>query len=136
MTIISICEGKKELKVGNKFLEFEDVKCRKTVHATVMNIRKHCGEKGTTLVIGYSFEELNDYLPLINVCYNQAKGIAFYSEHILHGEEIKCKFLQLVIIFQCEFCRDISDNSLSLLSFVISQNCVNFCTFSIEIFLN
>lgn len=86
-------------------MEFEDIKCKKNVHATVTNPHKRCGEKGNLLVIGYRFEEINQYLPLINVCYNEAKGIAFYTEHFLHGEEIKCKFPQLFYRFEvCHGC--------------------------------
>lgn len=87
----AICQGNGELKVNKLFLEFEDIACIKSVKANVRKQTSKCGERGTLLTIGYSFEESGEHLPLIKVCYYAAKGVTLYTEHLLHGAEIKCE---------------------------------------------
>lgn len=78
------------------------MRCSKVVHASVTNVRSRCGGKGNTLLIGYSFDQTEEILPLIHVCYDEKEGKTLFTQHMLYGNELKCKIFfkfQMITIF-------------------------------------
>lgn len=99
--VTATCQGNDELKVNQYYLHFEDVKCTKSVQASVRSLSRKCEEDGNSYEIGFNLEDINDWLPLIFICYNEVKGAALYSFHLLHGKEIKCKLTEFQYLCSC-----------------------------------
>ncbi|XP_044258702.1 uncharacterized protein LOC123007458 [Tribolium madens] len=77
------------LRVANQDVNFRDLQCNKIIKGTVFKTTKKCGDnKGRIYKIGYQISSRN-FLTLIEVCYDPSSGSTLYTEHLLHGQDIK-----------------------------------------------
>lgn len=75
--------------MGHK--NFHNFKCKNDIRGDVRKTSTECADgKGYITEIGYQITR-NDWFTLIKICYDDSTGSVFYTQHYLHGSEIKCK---------------------------------------------
>lgn len=83
-----ICEAGTLFKVNGKKVQFKDIKCQEKATSVVLDTKVK-NPKGQVLKIGFQESTGADFVPLIQVLYNQKTGTTLYTKHLLHG---KAKF--------------------------------------------
>lgn len=85
----------------------DDLQCKKEVRSNVRNTGKKCGnDEGYFKEIGYQITT-NEWVTLIEICYDDDRGATLYTKHDLIGNEIarKLTFYENVFVI---FYKDLS----------------------------
>ncbi|KAF2895398.1 hypothetical protein ILUMI_10778 [Ignelater luminosus] len=86
----AICMNKETLKVHNIQYPFNQLQCSAPAKGSIAFTNTRCGNnRGKIINIGYKIPDNNNWITLIEVCYDSNEGNALYSQHVLYGEAIK-----------------------------------------------
>lgn len=70
---------------------FDELQCTSPIKAEVQPTKSRCAQnRGKLINIGFK-PSGNNWLQLIQVCYDEEIGSTLYTEHILNGDAINCK---------------------------------------------
>lgn len=77
-------------QVVSNSISLNQLNCTKQIGSVVKNSNTKCANGvGIGKIIGFQIE--HKFIKLINVCYDEAKSIAIYTQHYVDGSNIKCK---------------------------------------------
>lgn len=74
-----------------------DLGCGTTVTGEFEATTTKCGSRGVIKHIGHKVDDT--FLTLFDVCYDNNVGETLYTEHLLHGSAISCKYQYKRILF-------------------------------------
>ncbi|CAG9766898.1 unnamed protein product [Ceutorhynchus assimilis] len=83
------CLENDKVKLYRQTYKFEQIQCKRIVKGSVRSINETCGNnEGIIHQIGYPVTKC-DWVTLITLCYQPKIGNTLFSQHTLHGREIK-----------------------------------------------
>ncbi|RZC39632.1 Endonuclease NS domain containing protein [Asbolus verrucosus] len=83
------CIRGKTLRVGNRDVNFHDLQCKHTIRGMVSKTTKKYGNnQGRIYRIGYQLSSRH-FITLIAVCYDSNIDSVLYTEHFLHGQDVR-----------------------------------------------
>lgn len=94
--------NRESLKVHNIHYQFNQLECSVPIKGSIAFTNTRCGHnRGQIINIGYKIPD-NNWITLIQVCYDSNEGNALYAQHVLYGQAIKCtlnEILKIVFLF-------------------------------------
>ncbi|GJQ74163.1 hypothetical protein Trydic_g19078 [Trypoxylus dichotomus] len=83
---VATCANRDRFLVSNQIYNFHELECRRPVRASVIHTDEICAN-GYIANIGYFIED--QFLKLIEVCYDIDQGQVVYTKHVLLTSELK-----------------------------------------------